>query len=61
MELLLNNFADPNDSADIGKEYLSMAEIEWSDNLIPDVIIFFKIILSTLASFSGILYLLKGT
>ena len=38
VKLLLDSLADPNDSADIGSEYLSMSDSDWLSEQIPEVI-----------------------
>ncbi len=37
VKLLLDNLADPNASADIGREYLSMCEEGWQNEPLSDV------------------------
>jgi len=37
VELLLKHNADPNEAADIGREYLSMIEEDWVGEPAPDV------------------------
>ena len=37
VELLLKHDADPNEPADIDKEYLTMIEEDWEGEPIPDV------------------------
>ena len=43
VKLLLDSLADPNAAADIGKEYLSMCEQGWQNEIISDVIFFIKL------------------